>query len=242
MGWQSEVGKNNAKNRIAWLKNSLAALKPGLRILDAGAGERHFERFCTHLNYVAQDFGQYDGTGDGAGLHKGEWNNAGLHIVSDITNIPEPDASFDAILCVEVLEHLPEPVSALQEFARLLKPKGELIITAPFCSLTHFSPYHFATGFNRYFYEHHLPKLGFEVAEIAPNGNYFEYLAQELRRIKSVSVRYSGLRLHHWERFGIWLVLNALDRFSACGASSAELLNFGYHVRASRTSTSRISR
>ena len=64
----------------------------------------------------------------------GSWDQTGLDIVGDITSIPEPDASFDAILCVEVLEHVPDPLAALRELGRLLKPNGQLILTAPFCS------------------------------------------------------------------------------------------------------------
>ena len=36
----------------------------GYKILDAGAGELRFKPDCDHLQYVAQDFGQYEGTGD----------------------------------------------------------------------------------------------------------------------------------------------------------------------------------
>ena len=121
--------------------------------------------------HVAQDFGRYNGKGDGKGLQAGHWNQEGLDIVADITSIPEPDGSFQAVMCVEVLEHIPEPIKALREFRRLLATGGYLIITAPFCSLTHFAPYHFYTGFNRYFYEKHLPEHGFEILELAPNDN-----------------------------------------------------------------------
>jgi len=151
------VGIKNQYNREAWLEKTLKQIPAGSRILDAAAGELRYKRFCTHLNYVAQDFAQYDGKGDGRGLHKGSWDKSNLNIISDITVIPEHDASFDAIMCVEVFEHLPEPIKAIQEFTRLLKPGGLLILTAPFCSLTHLPPYHFYTGFNRYFYEKHLP-------------------------------------------------------------------------------------
>ena len=145
------VGTKNLSNREVWLKKTLKQIPAGSRILDAGAGERQYKRFCAHLNYVAQDFAQYNGKGDSAGLQVGNWDQSSLDIISDITGIPEPDASFDAIMCVEVFEHLPEPIKAIQEFARLLKPGGYLILTVPFCSLTHFAPYHFYTGFNRYF-------------------------------------------------------------------------------------------
>ncbi|MGA2913324.1 MAG: class I SAM-dependent methyltransferase [Methanoregula sp.] len=71
------------------------------------------------------------------------FNTSNLDIVSENTSIPELDASFDAIMCIEVFEHLPEPILAIKEFSRLLKPDGHLILTAPFCCLTHMAAYYF---------------------------------------------------------------------------------------------------
>lgn len=228
------VGALNEETRVEWLSRTLAAVPAGSRLLDAGAGEREYKRFCAHLNYVSQDFAQYDGRGDSSGLQKGGWEQAGLDIVSDITSIPEPDASFDVIMCTEVLEHLPAPLLALGEFKRLLKPGGYLILTAPFCSLTHFAPYHFATGFNRYFYETHLPANGFDIIDIQSNGNYFDYIAQELRRLPYVAQRYAKDGLHWWEKLALRISLTMLQRLTGKGQNSAELLNFGYHVLAAR--------
>ena len=73
----------------------------GARILDAGAGERRFQNYCSHLEYVSQDFGEYAGGGDVLGLQTGSWDNEGLDIVSDITSIPVGDASFDCILSLK---------------------------------------------------------------------------------------------------------------------------------------------
>ena len=42
--------------------------------------------------------------------------------------------SFDTILCSEVLKREPESTNALDEFTRLLKPGGVVILTAPFAS------------------------------------------------------------------------------------------------------------
>lgn len=224
------VGRNNANNREKWLKETLLKVPADSRILDAGAGTQQYRKFCTHLNYVSQDFGQYDGTGDEAALQTGEFDYGKLDIVCDITSIPEPDSSFDAIMCIEVLEHLPNPVLALKEFSRLLKPGGHLIITAPFCSLTHFAPYHFSSGFNKYWYEEHLSNNGFKEIDISSNGNYFEFMAQEIHRIPSIANRYSGQKPNILELFTMYIILRMFLRFSKSDSGSSELLCFGYHV------------
>lgn len=231
----NNIGAQNEIARIEWVKQVLSQLPCGSRILDAGAGEQSYRQFCEHLQYVAQDFAEYDGKGNKIGLQTGSWNYTKLDIVSDITAIPEPDESFDAILCTEVFEHLPNPILAIREFARLLQPGGSLILTAPFCSLTHFAPYHFYTGFNRYFYETHLPTYGFEIIELVENGNYFEYLAQEIRRIPSVSQQYAKCRPNMLEKLAMEVILSMLQKFSRADAQSAQLLNFGEHVHARKS-------
>ncbi len=228
------VGTRNQATRDDWLARTLSAVPAGWRILDAGAGEGKYRPQCGHLRYVAQDFARYDGRGDGRGLQTGAWDRSRLDIVSDITEIPEPDGSFDAVLCVEVLEHLPDPPAALREFSRLLRRGGRLILTAPFCSLTHFAPYHFATGFSAYYYEKHLAESGFAIVAIEPNGSFFEFVAQEVRRIGQVAERYCGGRTRIHERLGAAVVLRALERLGREDAGSHELLCFGYHVLAEK--------
>lgn len=226
------IGLHNEHNRALWIKKTLLKIPAGWRILDAGAGERKYEQFCAHLQYIAQDFGYYDGVGDGSGLQTGKWDQSKLDIVSDITTIPEPDGAFDAVMCIEVLEHLPRPIDAIREFARLLKPQGFLIITAPFCSLTHFAPYHFCTGFNQPFYETHLAAHGLEIIEIEKNGNFFEFMGQEIRRIDMVRKKYSSLKNRLIDRCAVKLILRFLEQCGRNDAGSSELLCFGLHVLA----------
>ncbi len=49
----------------------------------------------------------------------------------DITRIQYPDASFDAIYCSHVLEHIPDDRAALREFYRVLKPGGWAALLVP---------------------------------------------------------------------------------------------------------------
>ncbi len=224
------IGTENESSRLKWLKEALIKIPPKSRILDAGAGELKYKNLCEHLNYVSQDFGQYDGLGDGIGKQTKAWNNTKLDIISDIAAIPEKDKSFDAIMCVEVFEHLPNPILAIKEFSRLLTEEGYLIITAPFCSLTHFSPYHFYSGFNKNFYVNNLRDYGFKIIDIQPNGNYFEYIAQELRRLDSVAKKYSGKNLKIFGKLIVKILLYILQKFSNKDTGSSELLNFGYFI------------
>lgn len=93
------------------------------------------------------------------------------------------DASFDANLCSEMPVHVPEPTHALDEFARLLKPGGVLILTTPFASNVHMAPYHYCSGFAKYWYEHHLAQRGFRIESLTPNGDWYALLRQEITRL-----------------------------------------------------------
>ena len=232
----NNCGRKNKSTRDAWLERALAQIPEGSKILDAGAGELRYKKYCTHLEYVSQDFGQYDGKGDSMGLQTSGWDNTKLDIVSDITNIPVPDASFDVVMCIEVLEHIPEPILAIKEFSRILRGGGTMILTAPVCSLTHFAPYFFYNGYSRYFYERILRESGFKIEELTYNGNWYEYIAQELHRLPYMLGRYSGFKGGRLFSLSVRLVLVPLfilfAKASARDAGSKELLSFGIHVKA----------
>jgi 2-polyprenyl-3-methyl-5-hydroxy-6-metoxy-1,4-benzoquinol methylase len=56
----------------------------------------------------------------------------GLDVLSYAAPLAFRDASFDAVLCMSVLEHVDNAEAAIAEVARTLRPGGRLIITAPF--------------------------------------------------------------------------------------------------------------
>ena len=211
-----------------------------------GAGECAYKKYCLHLDYLSQDIAQYDGTGDGLGLQTSSWNTTELDFICDLYDIPE-DRVFDTIFCSEVLEHVVDPVRAIEKMSKLVKPNGKIIITAPFNSLTHFSPYHYCTGFSRYFYEFHLNRLGFSTTELTPNGGFFDMMDQEIGRMPRVRKQYKS---GSWGIFTTLLpqilrlnarLLSALDGPRMMRKSS-ELQNFGWFVVAKKNNITTLNK
>ena len=182
-----------AYKRREWLAAKAAKLGAGSRVLDAGAGEGQYRDLFRHCRYEAQDFAQYGGTEEGILAER--WNYGKLDYVCDITQIPVQDGAFDAVICTEVLEHVPEPIPTLAELARVLRPGGALYLTAPLASGLHQEPYHYYGGYTPHFYKRFLPSFGLDPVEIVPFGGLFQHVAQELVRAASVLDSDKG-RLH----------------------------------------------
>lgn len=90
-------------------------VEPGARLLDVGAGVMpYFPLFADLVSdYVGNDVAP----------------GPGLTSVSPIEELDLPDASFDVVLCTQVLEHVRRPQRALEEITRVLKPGGYLLLS-----------------------------------------------------------------------------------------------------------------
>lgn len=102
------------------------------KVLNAGAGDRDISHLIAG-ELVNQDI-------DG-GLH-----NANIDVLSPLHDIPVEDASYDAVICNAVLEHVANPQEVIAEFARVLRPGGALYLCVPFMQPEHLDP----TDFQRY--------------------------------------------------------------------------------------------
>jgi 2-polyprenyl-3-methyl-5-hydroxy-6-metoxy-1,4-benzoquinol methylase len=115
------------------LPSSLSRLAPPasrlpLRWLDFGCGAGGFLKFLReqgHLAGRALDLTGHD-VGSYADLLK---TKDGFRILDLVQLRAEPDAAYDVISMIEVIEHLPSPLEPLQLIARLLKPGGLLLLT-----------------------------------------------------------------------------------------------------------------
>lgn len=114
-------------------------LKPGFKVLDAGCGGgRHLSEAyrARGVSVVGIDLNRDDAlkahNTTKIMRHEGEHGGgASLVMVSDVTRLPFKDASFDLVICSEVLEHIPDHRQAIAEVIRVLKPGRSLVVSVP---------------------------------------------------------------------------------------------------------------
>ena len=227
----------NELDRNTWVAKQASRVPAGSSVLDVGAGSCPYRPLFKHGHYETQDFQAL----------KNEQLNLGsygqIDYICDATDIPVPDASFDVVLCTEVLEHCPEPIRVINEIARILRPGGTLILTAPLGSGIHQEPYHFYGGYTPFWYEKFLAEAGFDSISIESNAGFYKLFSQESLRFLQLSMP-SHLQTG-WLQKLIWLpfwliclpifglfipvVCSVLDRFD-----TDRRFTVGYHVTATR--------
>jgi SAM-dependent methyltransferase len=129
-------------------------------VLDAGAGECQYKYLFEHCDYFSCDLAVGDP----------DWDYSDLDIVCELTDIPKPNNTFSACICVVVLEHVKEPLLVCKEINRVLKKNGKIFLAVPFCCQEHQAPhdyYRYSSFGIRYI----LEQANFQDIEIRPWGN-----------------------------------------------------------------------
>lgn len=93
-----------------------------------------------------------------------------------------PDASYEVVLCTEVLEHLHTPSKALSEFHRILAPGGRLILTTRFIYPLHDVPGDYYR-YTKYGLKHLVTQAGFTIEGFEEEAGTMETLAVLYQRI-----------------------------------------------------------
>jgi 2-polyprenyl-3-methyl-5-hydroxy-6-metoxy-1,4-benzoquinol methylase len=149
----------------AWLGDAAVPFARG-SLLDYGCGGKPYEAlFRAHIDqYTAADVAMAAGTHLDLLIEPGQ-------------PLPVADGSFDTVLSTQTLEHVRDPAFYLVEAARVLKPGGRLILTAPMFWRHHESPYDF-TRFTKYGIENLLGQAGFHATRLDACGGIIAGIAQ----------------------------------------------------------------
>ena len=133
-------------------------------LLDLGCGIQPYRDLFSHVDrYIGIDVP----------------NTPGAHVQGDGQVLPFQAASFDTVLCNEVLEHVPQPARLMIEVTRVLKPGGILMLTTPQTWGLHHEPYDYYR-YTKYGLRYLAEQAELEVIEIVPTSGMWATLAQRL--------------------------------------------------------------
>jgi ubiquinone/menaquinone biosynthesis C-methylase UbiE len=162
--------KNILINRITERHLARAAEKWATgRMLDIGCGTKPYVQMFAP--YVQEHVG-LDHVGGPHGM-------AVVDIEGTAYDIPVENSAFDTVLCAAVLEHLEEPLTALKEAHRVLRPGGTAIYTAPFIWHLHEEPRDFYR-YSKYGFRYLFETAGFTVRELVPLAGFWVTFGQLL--------------------------------------------------------------
>ncbi len=137
-----------------------AATKVGGTVIDIGCGMRQYEYLFSHAKrYVGLDRPRTS-------------EQARADVVADGMVLPFAQASVDCVLLTEVIEHVPDHQMLLAEIARVIRPGGTLIMSAPFIGGLHEEPRDYYR-FTPYIVKILLDRYGFTVEEISSRGGWW---------------------------------------------------------------------
>lgn len=100
-------------------------------------------------------------------------------VVGDGCDMKFSDSSFDTVLCIQVLEHVFEPIKMFSEIHRVLKSGGYLILLVPQTGVLHMSPHHFQ-NFTRYWIIRAAKNYNLKLIEMSPMGGFWSSIASRL--------------------------------------------------------------
>jgi SAM-dependent methyltransferase len=173
------------------VERSIALLASELvgELIDVGCGEQPYRDYFSHVSRkLACDIDKKRGDVDFA---------------CPASKIPIGDNSLDAILCTEVLEHVPDPLAVWHEFYRILRAGGKVLLTTPMYWPAHERPhdyFRYPEDGLRFLAE----RTGFSILRLMPRGGVWAFLGQIVLHIMPQYFPWRWQR-HLWNRMFLFL-------------------------------------
>ena len=101
-------------------------------------------------------------------------------VQADAASVPFSANQFDALICAEMLEHVPDPPAVLRETHRVLRDGGVLLFSVPFLHRIHGDPFDYGRYTDTYWRET-LEAIGFRDLNIERQGLFWSVFVDMLR-------------------------------------------------------------
>lgn len=193
-------------------------------VLDIGCGNKPYEGIFTGkiTSYTGCDVVQSD--------------KNRVDVICPATKLNFDAQTFDTVFSTQVIEHVDDPAKMLAEANRVLRPNGQLILSAPFCWELHEEPYDFYR-YSKYGLTAMLKKAGFEVISIKANGGKWAAVVQ--LQLNVIYSGFTGKRLSSKLLKFLFTKLGFTSLFNSIGLwldkrSPDELLTLNYVVVAKK--------
>ena len=202
------------------------------RMLDVGAGQAPWKGL---LPVAAEYFGVdvYDAGNFGM-------SRRDEIVFYDGVTLPFEVAEFDNAMCIEVLEHVPDPVAFLREVGRVLKPGALMLLTVPWAARIHHVPHDYHR-FTRFRLEALLEESGFDAISLTERGDDVAVVANKIIMIQLRLLKPNGNPIALLWRWPLALILAPVSgaflmaaHFSMASGLGSAVDPLGYAVLARR--------
>lgn len=140
----------------------------GGKMLDLGCGTKPYRAILDPAAYVGVDV---------LDMKNSSRKTPSVDVWFDGYRLPFANASFDSVLCSEVLEHVFDPNLLLREVHRVCRPGAKLLITVPFVWPEHEQPFDRAR-YTTFGLKALVESEGFRVVGLEKAGTWFETIIQ----------------------------------------------------------------
>ena len=147
----------------------ISQLEAGSLVLDLGGhkftkrGQFDIENYNLHVVYVNLSLAK------------------GTDIQADAARLPFTKGQFDAVICAELLEHMPDPTAVLEQIHAVLQPMGKIFASAPFLYRIHADPNDYGR-YTDHYWQQALGQFGFENIQIVKQGFFYSVIIDFLRQ------------------------------------------------------------
>jgi 2-polyprenyl-3-methyl-5-hydroxy-6-metoxy-1,4-benzoquinol methylase len=196
MQWHASADRRPYWDALAYLADNHPAHAGWGRVYDFGCGVGTDALYLAQRGYSVT-LVDVEGPAFHLARHRFQRRQLPASFVESHSMLPEPDGTYDVVVCFDVLEHLPKPLDAARRLVACLRPGGLLLQRATFEDADR-HPCHLAAGIGRFEGMNWNAQLaGLGLKSLAP---------LVYGKVSGLEALLQKLRFVSWRLTGLWVM------------------------------------